>query len=197
MVGIMNVSRETQLLNEFAGLVRKWNPAINLVAPSTLADVESRHIADGQQLADISGSATGSWLDLGSGGGFPGLVMAVMREDLALTLLESDKRKSAFLKTCIRELGLKNVTVVSERIEEAEPMAAKNISARALASLPKLLGYAHHHLATDGTAWLMKGKNWRTEVEEARKTWQFTLNLHPSATEAGAAILEITDLCHA
>lgn len=192
------VSRETTaLLDSYAALVRKWNPHINLVAAATLDDLFSRHIADCQQLAALSQSAQGSWIDLGSGAGFPGLVIAIERPDLAVTLVESDQRKATFLRTVVRELGLPNIRVLTARIEAAEPADADHVSARALAPLPLLMSYVHRHLRPDGTAWLMKGRNWMSEVEEARKMWDFKLQSQPSATDPEAAILQIKEIRHA
>ncbi|MDT1062729.1 16S rRNA (guanine(527)-N(7))-methyltransferase RsmG [Paracoccus sp. CPCC 101403] len=193
----MTVSRETDPLEKYAALIRKWNPVINLVAPSTLDQVESRHIADCLQLVTISAKARGPWLDMGSGGGLPGIVLAIRRPDLPVTLLESDKRKGSFLRTVARELELTNVQIISERIESARPLFSSNISARALAPLPLLMSYVHRHLDPRGRAWLMKGRNWQSEVEEARKIWSFQLNAHESHTHPGAAILELTDIRYA
>lgn len=193
----MSVSRETDQLTLYAALIRKWNPAINLVAPSTLDDLETRHVFDSAQLAHASSTARGTWADLGSGGGLPGIVLGIARPDLELTLVESDRRKCSFLRTVIRELDLNNVGVLNNRIEEAAPLSARNISARALAPLPLLMSYIDRHLAKDGTAWLMKGRNWQSEVAKARLSWQFDLNIHASKTDPDAAILEITGIRHA
>ena len=190
------VSPETELLAAYAALLRKWNPAINLIAPNTVAEIETRHIADAKQLADISAGRNGSWVDLGSGGGLPGLVVAISRPDCAVTLVESDQRKAAFLRSAVRELSLKNAVILCSRIEVADRLDAANLSARALAPLPQLMAYVDRHLASDGVAWLMKGRNWQAEVNEARKTWEFDLTPHPSTTEQDAAILEITGIRH-
>jgi len=192
----MTVSRETEALQKYASLIRKWNPAINLVAPSTLSEVEIRHIADCRQLVEASRGAIGTWVDLGSGGGLPGMVVAICRPDLDVSLVESDKRKSAFLRTVTRELSLSNVNIVTERIEEAKPLSSANVSARALAPLPLLMSYVARHLVEGGRAWLMKGRNWSSEVDEARKQWQFALRVHQSETDPDAAILEIADIRH-
>lgn len=193
----MSVSRETEALSKYASLLRKWNPAINLVAPSTLSDIETRHVRDCVQLVHLSNSAKGTWADLGSGGGLPGLVVAICRLDVHVHLVESDRRKGSFLRNAAREIGLSNVQVISDRIESAEPLAASNVSARALAPLPLLLSYVDRHLAVGGRAWLMKGRHWQSEVEEARKSWRFSFEAHPSVTDSEAAILEISDLHHA
>lgn len=120
----MTVSRETESLQHYAALLRKWNPAINLIAPSTVADLETRHIADSAQLAKLSASAGDQWVDIGSGGGLPGIVMAILRPDLDVTLIESDKRKCSFLRTCARELQLRNLKIVNARIEQATSLSS-------------------------------------------------------------------------
>lgn len=191
-----DVSRETAALTDYAAMLRKWNPAINLVSPTTLDEIETRHIADSRALADIASAATGNWVDLGSGGGFPGLVVAICRPDLHVTLVESDRRKASFLRSVIREIGLKNATVIADRIESVDPLNASNVSARALASLPQLMPYVQRHLHPDGKAWLMKGRNWQAEVAAGREIWSFDLIAHPSSTNSEAAILEISGINH-
>lgn len=113
----MSVSRETERLATYAGLLRKWNPAINLIAASTIDQIEARHIADSLHLVEIAKNAQGSWVDLGSGGGLPGIVVAIMRPDLELSMVESDQRKGAFLRNAIRELALPHAKVLCKRIE--------------------------------------------------------------------------------
>lgn len=191
------VSRETEALAAYAALIRKWNSTINLVSPLTLDQLETRHIADCAALADISRDSIGSWVDLGSGGGLPGVVIAILRPDLPVTMVESDKRKGSFLRAAIRELGLRNAEIVSQRIEDLDGLKAANVSARALAPLPQLMAYVVRHLGDGGRAWLMKGRNWQAELAEARRNWTFDLKTHPSATDADAAILEITRIGHA
>lgn len=193
----MSVSRETEALQHYAAMLRKWNPAINLIAPSTVSDIEGRHIDDSRQVADLAARASGTWVDLGSGGGLPGLVIAILRPDLPLFLVESDKRKCSFLRSVVREIKLENVTVQNARIEQAEPLMAANLSARALAPLPILMPYVDRHLHRAGTAWLMKGRNWQSEVDEARRDWQFDAIAHPSVTDPDAVILELTGIRNA
>lgn len=191
-----SVSRETEQLSAYAALLRKWNPAINLVAAGTLDQIETRHIADALQLARLSTPATGAWADLGAGGGLPGLVIAIARPDISIWLVESDQRKAAFLRNAIRELSLKNAEVLCKRIESADRLNTANISARALAPLPQLMAYVERHLAPQGRAWLMKGRNWQNEVADARKSWDFDVKAHQSSTDPDAAILEITGIRH-
>ncbi len=192
-----DVSRETEALATYAKLLRKWNPAINLVSPATLDTLETRHIEDSRTLVAHSLSTTGNWVDLGSGGGLPGVVVAILRPDLAVTMVESDQRKGSFLRTAIRELGLTNASVVTARIEQIPGLNAANVSARALAPLPQLMAYVVQHLDVGGKAWLMKGRNWQNEVADARRDWNFDLKIHASATDPDAAVLEITGIRHA
>lgn len=194
-----DVSRETtEKLEHYARLIEKWNPKINLVARSTLQDISDRHIRDSAQLAELVGPAQGKWLDLGSGGGLPGLVAAIQYTDQPVDfhLVESDQRKATFLRTCIRELGLTRVTIHPARIESLIPAAADIVSARALAPLPLLMSYVERHLKQGGSAWLMKGENWRDELRDAEVQWRFRHVAHPSRTQKNAAILEVSDISH-
>jgi 16S rRNA (guanine527-N7)-methyltransferase len=187
-------------LAAFEALVRKWNPAINLVSKGSLAEFTTRHVADSVQLFDFAGVAEGHWVDLGSGGGFPGLVVAILAAEAApalrVTCIESDHRKAAFLATAARELGL-GVGVLAERIEAAEPQAARAVSARALAPLPELLPMAARHLAPGGAALFLKGARWAMEVTEAREHWQFELVDAPSRTEERGRLLKLRKIARA
>lgn len=175
-------------------LARKWTARINLVAPSTLSDFRRRHIDDSGQVADLAPDGASTWCDLGSGGGFPGLVVAALRPDVAVTLIESDQRKCAFLRTAAREMGV-SVTVLDRRIEETPPQAADVVSARALAALPTLLPLVAQHLSSGGTALLMKGREVEAELDAARAAgWAFAAESLPSRTDPQARILRLTDL---
>lgn len=189
----MSASREARLAH-YATLIRKWNPAINLVATGSLDQLEQRHITDSAQLARLCPAPQGCWLDIGSGGGLPGLVVAIFHPELSVRLVDSDRRKVAFLQTAIRELELENCTAAAARIEELPPADAGNLSARALAPLDRLMPYLDRHLAQDGTAWLMKGRNWQTELTAARQDWGFDAEIHPSTTDPDAAILQIRNV---
>ncbi|MDO5621646.1 MAG: 16S rRNA (guanine(527)-N(7))-methyltransferase RsmG [Paracoccus sp. (in: a-proteobacteria)] len=193
-----NVSRETLRLQSYAELFRRWNPAINLASRSDIEMLESRHIGDCAQLIDLTVRPT-SWLDLGSGGGLPGVVVSILLQDAGtkVTLVESDARKAAFLRQVGIKLELQNFLVENSRIEALPPQSADVVSARALAALPNLLGYVHRHLAPDGKALLMKGARWRDELEEARQMWHFDCNAQASKTDPDAAILEISNISHA
>lgn len=196
-----NVSRETlKRLSLYETLLRKWNPAINLVSNGTLKDLWTRHFLDSAQLFNVASLSEGRWVDLGSGGGFPGLVIAILSSEMApgiqVTLVESDLRKSAFLSTVAREIGL-NVLVRSERIERLEPMDADVLSARALASLPRLLEFAQLHLKSSGTALFPKGATWRDEVALARTHWVFNVDSIPSLTDPTSVVLKIQGVSRA
>lgn len=188
----MDVSRETRL-DAFAKLVRKWNPRINLVAPKTLSELEERHIADSRQVFDAVKDPGGKWLDLGSGGGFPGLVIGILAPDLDLTFVESDQRKAAFLRNAIRELGL-TARVEPARIEDLPPANADIISARALAPLDRLLFLATPH-GHAGTIYLFpKGNSQASEIAAAEANWSFTVERIPSRIRAGSVILKLRNV---
>nr|WP_322867382.1 16S rRNA (guanine(527)-N(7))-methyltransferase RsmG [Aquicoccus sp. G2-2]MEA1114711.1 16S rRNA (guanine(527)-N(7))-methyltransferase RsmG [Aquicoccus sp. G2-2] len=194
----MNVSRETfDRLHLYAELLQKWNPRINLVARSTLATLWERHILDSLQVIHLLKTPATHWADLGSGGGFPGLVVAICAVESGnptrVTLVESDQRKAAFLRTVLRETGAK-AEVIAKRIEETAPLRANILSARALSDLTTLLGLAERHLAPNATCFLHKGKNWKSELHSARAAWNFSYDTHPSSTDSEAVILQIEGL---
>lgn len=185
------VSRETfECFERFVELIRKWSPKINLISRASMDQIWQRHIVDSVQLSKATEGAPTTWGDLGSGGGLPGIVVAMLRPETLITLIESDLRKATFLRTCVQTLDL-NARVISARIEDAVPLAADIISARALAPLPKLLDYVDRHIAPDGVAILPKGKNFEQELAAARKTWSFDCTLIPSITDPEAKILRI------
>ncbi len=145
-----NVSRETlQRLDVYADLLRRWTCKINLISKSSLDVLWERHFLDSAQLLTFAPSTARIWVDLGSGGGFPGAVVAVlaaeMRPDLRVTLVEADQRKAVFLRTLLRETGVAG-DVLAKRIEELPPLCADILSARALASLSDLLEFGHNTL---------------------------------------------------
>ncbi len=194
--GGADVSRETiERLKIYEALLRKWNPKINLVANSTMSQLWSRHFLDSIQLVDFAPNPVEHWVDLGSGGGFPGLVVAIMAIETAcpiqVTLVESDTRKCAFLRSVVRETGAP-VAVINKRIEAIEPLKADVLSARALADLSKLLSYADRHLAQNGVALFPKGETWKKELSIARSKWNFDYQTVKSKTEDGPVILKIT-----
>ncbi|MGR3291880.1 MAG: 16S rRNA (guanine(527)-N(7))-methyltransferase RsmG [Paracoccaceae bacterium] len=194
----INVSRETlAMLDVHAGLLEKWSAAINLVSKSTLPTLWARHFLDSAQIYRLADTNSGKWLDIGTGGGFPGLVVAIMAQQdspgLKFTFIESDQRKSAFLRTVIRELSL-DIPVLSQRIEEIEPLMADILSTRALAPLSTLLGYAETHLKPAGQALFMKGASFRRELDEALEFWSFQSDEYNSITDGDAVILSLGDI---
>ena len=189
----LNVSRETFLrLKEYEKLLFKWNAKINLVSRSTLDNFWNRHVLDSAQFLSSVGEKAGKWVDLGSGGGLPGLVVAILSDEIEpvnkLFLVEADARKAVFLKTVCRELGLK-VEVYNNRIEELPPMSANIVSARALAPLETLCLYVKKHLEKDGIAVLAKGENWKAELVEAQKKWIFSYEAVKSTLHEGSVVL--------
>jgi 16S rRNA (guanine527-N7)-methyltransferase len=193
--GLRDVSRETlERLEIHDRLLRQWNPKMNLVSQSTLADSWSRHFADSAQLWRLRPASASTWLDLGAGAGFPGLVIAAVAADelpsLQVTLVESDQRKAAFLRTVIHAADLP-AKVIDERIESLPPQAADVLSARALARLGDLLAFASKHRKPNGICLFPKGATVHKEIAEARSCWRFDPVIHPSQTDPRAAILEI------
>ena len=188
-----DVSRETsERLDAFADLAQKWNKRISLVSRGDADAIVTRHIEDSLQLRRFLRESDVHLTDLGSGGGFPALVLAIAH-NLRVTLIESDRRKAAFLSTALRELNLSG-DVVADRIETLAPLQAPLMTARALAPLPKLMELVAPHLAPEGRFLAPKGRAWRGELDEARSSWTFEVQSHQSITDPDAVILEFTDI---
>jgi len=190
-----SVSRETsERLEAYVALLRKWNAHINLVSPRSLDAVWDRHIADSAQLLDLAAGPWSSWADIGSGGGLPGVIVAIMSAVAGpkggVTLVESDSRKAAFLGEVSRACGV-SFEVVCGRAETAGPLSADVLSARALAPLVELLEFADRHVEPQGICLFPKGETVHTEIEVARSRWWFEPRLHASRTNAGSFIVEI------
>ncbi|MEL7025840.1 MAG: 16S rRNA (guanine(527)-N(7))-methyltransferase RsmG [Pseudomonadota bacterium] len=193
---MIDVSRETrERLGIFVDLLSAWTQKINLIAPSTRKEIWERHIEDSLQIYPLAPQGWRTWVDLGSGGGLPGIIVAILAadDDREITLVESDARKCAFLRTALRETGAR-AKILNARAEEVPPVNADVVSARALAPLPKLLGYAERHVAPNGIGLFQKGKNASAEIEEALERWRFACEKHPSKTDADGVILRIGDL---
>ena len=196
---IPGVSRETQdRLQQFADLFQKWAKTINLVAPSTQEDMWQRHIADSAQIFKLS-NKVGTWVDLGSGGGFPGVITAILlseHQDGWVHLVESNQKKAAFLRVALASTGARG-TIHAVRIEEAPKLIPECdfVSARALADLDKLLGYASPWLlGKPSTAFFHKGRDYESELKKAHGSWRFDLVKHQSSIQADSVILEIGNL---
>ncbi|MDT8345723.1 MAG: 16S rRNA (guanine(527)-N(7))-methyltransferase RsmG, partial [Thermohalobaculum sp.] len=175
-------------------VLRRWAPRINLVSRATLEDLWARHIADSAQLADLAPPRPGVWLDLGSGAGFPGLVIAAIlaerAPDCRVILIESDARKCAFLHAAAREMDV-SVAIETARIEAAQPHQADVISARALAALDILLGLAARFCRPGTVLLFPKGRTVETELTEARRHWHIEARLHASRTDPLGRIVEV------
>lgn len=192
-IGRLSVSRETMdRLHLLSDLILKWTKSINLIAPKSTGDIWTRHIVDSTQVYELAPKSWENWIDIGSGGGLPGLVVAVLDPDRQpITLIESDQRKCLFLNTARRELDL-NVRVLHDRIENVDIDRADIISARALAPLPQLMGFGDKLLHSDGVALFQKGERFQEELDQARTDWQFDCTAHQSQTNAASRVLEIT-----
>ncbi len=193
-----NVSRETiSRLVVYEATLRKWNARINLVAKSTLPDIWHRHFADSAQLFQLARHKTGLWADLGSGAGFPGLVLAIMARELApnlrIALIESDQRKCAFLQTVASEVAPATI-IIAQRAELADPLGADLILARALAPLVDLLPLAQRHLANNGECLFLKGATAESELTALVKNWDSSVEIIPSFTNETGVILRIGDI---
>ncbi len=192
-----DVSRETmERLRIYAALIERWNRRINLVAPSTLPDLWGRHIADSLQLWPLRPEPCSSWVDLGSGGGLPGLVIAACAAESGsptVSFVESDSRKSAFLATAAHEMGLA-VSVHTDRIEALPPQRADIVSARALAPLLRLLPLALRHGHPDSIYLFPKGTQARTELTAAATRWHTRVDQIASRTDPGATILRMSHI---
>jgi 16S rRNA (guanine527-N7)-methyltransferase len=196
-----DVSRETgERLKIYIALLLKWNARINLIGRATESGVVHRHIDDSLQLVDHAPAAALNWVDLGSGAGLPGLVLAIalaeLRPSATVTLVECDQRKAAFLSVAARETGT-NTRIVTDRIEIVPKMNAELLTARALAPLPRLLELSSRHLAHDGVCLFPKGVAAESELTEALRQWHMSVETFPSATDPSGVILRIGDLARA
>lgn len=188
-----DVSRETAVrLDALVALLSRWSRRINLVGRSTLDAIWTRHVADSAQLWPLAPDAARRWVDLGSGAGFPGLVIAALARDvrpaLRVTLIESDARKCAFMAEAARAMDVA-VTILPSRIEATAPQRADVVSARALAPLPALLPLAARHLAPDGVALFLKGAGAQAELTEAAAAWHTDIRLERSVTDPSGAVI--------
>jgi len=188
-----HVSRETlERLERYAALLKHWQRAVNLVAASTLPDLWRRHMLDSAQLLDLVPQRPCRLADLASGAGFPGLVLAIMGVG-EVELIESDARKCAFLREAIRATGAP-ARVHHGRIEQVRDGSFDVVTARALAPLSELLGYAQALLAPGGVALFLKGRRLEEELTEARKAWKMILERFASASAPGGSILRIREI---
>jgi 16S rRNA (guanine527-N7)-methyltransferase len=178
-------------LSRYADLLADWQQRLNLVSPTSLPLVWDRHFADSAQLARLVPPGL-SWLDVGSGGGFPGLVIAAM-EHGRVTLVESIAKKCRFLQAVIDDLRL-DARVIHGRAETLPSARADVVTARAVAPLDRLFGWTAHH-GHGRAQWIFpKGRSWREEVAQARQAWDFRCEAVPSLTDSAARIVVASDL---
>lgn len=194
----LGVSRETaDRLDALVRILARWSGAINLVAPASLPDTWTRHVLDSAQLLDLAPESARCWLDIGAGGGFPGLVIAALaaerRPAFGVTLMESDSRKCAFLLAAGQAMGL-TVSVERRRIEAGPPVPSDVVSARAVAPLPALLDLAERHIAPGGVAIFPKGAGVDDELLLASRSWRYRVWRSQSVTDAASTILVMGDL---
>jgi 16S rRNA (guanine527-N7)-methyltransferase len=190
------VSRETlDRLQAYAELLTAWNRRINLVGPRTIADLWRRHILDSAQLFPLIPARARILVDLGSGAGLPGLILAIMGVPEA-HLVESDQRKIAFLREAAR-VTRTPVILHPNRIEKAAPIRADLVTARALAPLVDLLDHAEHFRDTHSILLFLKGQGVSEELTQAGKGWTMSATLHPSVTDPSGTILRLEQVTRA
>jgi 16S rRNA (guanine527-N7)-methyltransferase len=185
------VSQEAfETLDQFRALVIAESGRQNLVSAATISQIWARHFVDSAQL--LSGMPDhGTWLDLGTGAGFPGIVIAILRA-APITLVESRRKRSDFLIEAVRLLGLAHVTIQSSRLEMMETVPVSVISARAFAPLSQILALAHR-FSTKKTQWVLpKGRSAREELESIKQTWQGSFHVKQSVTDDEAYIIMAT-----
>ncbi|MGH6865936.1 MAG: 16S rRNA (guanine(527)-N(7))-methyltransferase RsmG [Methyloceanibacter sp.] len=196
----LKVPRETiHRLSTYADLLAHWQKSTNLVAASTLPSLWSRHFADSAQLSVLAPDAR-LWLDLGSGAGFPGLVVAILKAgepDFRMHLVESNRKKCAFLAEVARKTA-SPVDIHAMRIEElaetADSLMPDVVSARALAPAPRLFELAAPFFCEGTKGLFLKGRETEAEIKAAREGWEFSARLHPSRTSEDARVVEVTGL---
>ena len=188
------VSRETLArLKAYADVLTDWNARHNLVSKNSLADLWRRHFWDSAQLTPLIPAGAKSLADLGSGAGFPGLVLAAMLPNLAVTLFEATAKKCAFLQAAAERMGL-SVAIENARMEDLPPRAFDVVTARAVAPLPRLLEYAHSFMGPNSVCLFLKGQNVGSELTEAHKCWNMKLSQVPSQTDPSGAIVTVREL---
>lgn len=190
----MNVSRETlDKLQEYQALLLKWQQKINLISPNTVNQAWDRHFVDSMQIFEHLPSLNGHLVDLGSGAGFPGLVLAIMGFE-HVTLIESDRRKCIFLKEVARDLNLSNVTVITDRLENVHDIKADIVTARALASLEQLIKWTTPFLKPETVLIFPKGRRYDEEISEAGLPDSVKVQIFDSVTDEEAKIVFLSGL---
>ena len=191
----LNVSRETlKGFYEYKTLLSKWNEKINLVSKNTLVDIWERHFLDSGQIIKHVEASGKRWVDVGSGAGFPGLVVALLLRDrnvdCDLVLVEKNPKKGFFLKEVIRKLNL-SVEVISDNIYTLEPLNADILTARAFSELNKLIEIAFRHRKKEGICLFFKGENYRIELDKTLNNWFFDYDIIGSLTSSSGKIIRV------
>ena len=189
------VSRETiNDLSEYEALLSKWNKKINLVSKNTLMDVWKRHFLDSGQIIKHVDASGKRWVDVGSGAGFPGLVVALLlrdrKIDCDLILVEKNLKKGFFLNEVIRKLNL-SVEVVNDNIDTLEPLNADILTARAFSELIKLIEIAFRHRKKEGTCLFLKGGNHKIELDKTLNYWFFDYDIVDSLSSSSGKIIRV------
>ena len=195
LVDNLDVSRETMnQLETYHGLLLKWQKAKNLIAPSTISDAGTRHFLDSAQLSPILSdmAITGPILDIGSGAGFPGMVLSIMGHG-PVHLVESNGKKASFLSTVIRETAA-NATVHNCRIEALKPFLVGCITARACATIAQLLNWGIPFIGKNTKMLLLKGSKWQEELTEAQERWTMQSETRQSVTDPTGRIVLLSDI---
>ena len=181
-------------LEAYVEALKKWQKAINLIGPKTIPDIWLRHVFDSAQLADFIGNEKATILDLGSGAGFPAIVLAVMTR-AQVHLVESDVRKCAFLAEAKRIVG-GEITIHPRRIEKMDPFQPDFITARACAPLPKLLDLSRPFLGKKTVCLFQKGQNVDQELTESTKSWNMRVEHHKSRSDLSGVILKLEGISY-
>ncbi len=185
------ISRETlERLSAYVDLLHKWQPTLNLVSNSTLPDVWRRHILDSAQLQAFLPDSSGPIFDLGSGAGFPGLVLAILGEP-DVNLVESDQRKSVFLREAARITQCRSVTVVTKRIETVPRTAARAVTSRACAPLIQLIDYAERFWSDHTVGLYLKGKTTFDELTDLGNTTTLRTDVFPSLSDPNGYVVRV------
>lgn len=196
---MVNVSRETsEKVNAFVEILSLWNRKINLVSPYDMEHLQKRHIDDSIYLCNLLPEIYHNIVDLGSGSGFPGIIIAIYKSvkysRTNVTLVDSDERKCIFLEEVVRKLGL-DCKVINKRVEHLRSIQTDCITSRALAPLPKLLEYTSNILTKNGACYFIKGKNIDNEIKEAQKKFIFEYEIICSQ-RAGNTVLKVQRICN-
>ena len=190
-----NVSRETlDLFCEYEALLSKWNKKINLVSKKSLFDIWERHFLDSGQIINHVEASGKRWVDLGSGAGFPGLVVALLlrdrKIDCDIVLVEKSTKKVFFLNEVIRKLNL-NVKVVNNNVDTIEPLNADILTARAFSELKNLIELSVRHRKERGVSLFLKGENYRLELDKTLNYWFFDYDIFDSLSNSSGKIIRV------